>query len=240
MKQDGRLKLRPGVLKGTALVLEKVVGPTTKTSWWKCECQVCKHVSVRAANALNTEPKSCGNCIYEQRRYAKKTLQCPSCKKPVVANSNLRLKYCSKKCKLASVRHRDTAKRQRTIEDTITSVLHGIKSRASRRGLECDLTKEFLLELLDKQHGRCARTGRILEKSDGLSQARAVSNTVSVDRIDSDRGYTKDNVQLVTYNYNTAKNVMTDGGFLDMCKEVLTKAGYTVSALEVTVNHELP
>jgi hypothetical protein len=61
-------------------------------------------------------------------------------------------------------------------------------------------------------------------------------NVVSIDRIDSNAGYVKGNVQLVSYMYNTAKNKFGEKDLLELCIDVLTKAGYTVSERRAEVH----
>jgi len=45
-------------------------------------------------------------------------------------------------------------------------------------------------------------------------------DNVSVDRIDSKLGYTFDNIQLVRWCVNSAKNDMEQNDFIHMCREV--------------------
>ena len=42
----------------------------------------------------------------------------------------------------------------------------------------------------------------------------------SIDRIDSSKGYTKDNIQIVTKTINLAKRSLSDDDFIQMCLEV--------------------
>lgn len=50
----------------------------------------------------------------------------------------------------------------------------------------------------------------------------------SIDRIDSNKSYTHDNVQWVGVSVNTAKNSLTDEQFIDMCVSVARHQGYVV------------
>lgn len=52
--------------------------------------------------------------------------------------------------------------------------------------------------------------------------------TFSIDRKDSDKGYTDSNVQWVGVSANMAKNVLTDQQFLDLCLSVVRHNGYEV------------
>ena len=92
--------------------------------------------------------------------------------------------------------------------------------RRSKKGREnCDdynLTLEFILELKDKQNNRCALSGieMIWESNSGWKKA-------SIDRLDNDKGYTKDNVRLVAWGINQAMSNYSDDIFLEMCRAVV-------------------
>jgi len=75
------------------------------------------------------------------------------------------------------------------------------RKRAEKAGRPFDLTPEFLSALLAAQDGKCALTGIPFEEPRG---GRNNPFVLSLDRIDSTRGYTKDNVRLVVFAMNTA------------------------------------
>lgn len=81
-------------------------------------------------------------------------------------------------------------------------------------------------------------TARVLLPS--IEDTGGLRNTdphvVSIDRIDNDLGYVRGNVELVCYAYNVAKNKYTEEFFIEMCKDVLTNAGYVVSGKEGRVH----
>jgi hypothetical protein len=80
-----------------------------------------------------------------------------------------------------------------------------------------DLTPEFLLGLL---RAGCPRTGY------SWPQDRIIPAHLrpSMDRIDSDRGYTQDNLQLTVHWYNNAKNTYADFDVIEMCRMVVRQA----------------
>ena len=87
-------------------------------------------------------------------------------------------------------------------------------NRAIRKGLEYDLTMDWLKDQLDK--GCCAATGikfKLYPKSSVLNPFLP-----SIDRIDSSRGYTKDNCQVVIVGFNTLKSDNTNEEILQFCK----------------------
>ena len=74
-----------------------------------------------------------------------------------------------------------------------------------------------------KQQNKCAVTGLFLdEKYIHTKKQRKDKNPyqASLDRIDNDRGYTKDNVRFVCYMFNIARNDFDDDKVLQFCKQV--------------------
>lgn len=76
---------------------------------------------------------------------------------------------------------------------------HLIKTASYRNKFEVSITPDYLNEVWEKQQGRCAYTKLPL-----LATANQF-NTVSLDRIDSSKGYIVDNIQLVCTAVNTMK-----------------------------------
>jgi hypothetical protein len=95
-----------------------------------------------------------------------------------------------------------------------------LRLRAKRLDYEFNLNGKFLWELFLKQNRKCALSGIEI----GFPQAWGVKSktdiTASLDRIDSNKGYTKDNVQWVHKHINTMKMHMTDMEFISICKKV--------------------
>lgn len=95
---------------------------------------------------------------------------------------------------------------------------------AKTRGLEIEITKEDIIELWKLQKGLCALTGIPMQ----LVKAKRVNRTrnlnhyrASVDRIDSERGYAKDNIRLVCAYVNIMRSDMTDEQLKFWCESIL-------------------
>lgn len=99
----------------------------------------------------------------------------------------------------------------------------GARWRAQKDGLEFSISCSDLVALYVSQEGRCAITGETLTMSCG--KGRLPSN-LSIDRIDSSRGYVKDNVQLATFMANTIKRDLTMDGLRDFCIKVLARTSH--------------
>lgn len=94
-----------------------------------------------------------------------------------------------------------------------------IKTATYRNKFEVCLTVEDIKILWQKQEGRCVYTKLPL-----LATANQL-NTVSLDRIDSSKGYVAGNVQLVCSAVNKMKSNMTETQFIDLCLLVAQNNG---------------
>ncbi len=94
-------------------------------------------------------------------------------------------------------------KHPRTVEGTLISRFRAAKTRAKTQKLKFDITVEFLVKLYNSQEGKCALTGIPFDLSKSDKFSRNPYN-ISVDRVSSNLGYTKDNVRLVLVCVNVA------------------------------------
>lgn len=119
------------------------------------------------------------------------------------------------------------AKRKETRNTTLRGRCSALKanaaSRSKTKGWPFDLTIDFLVDLWNEQEGYCALTGR--ELLIGSTNRRWSEDLVSIDRIDNNKGYTKDNVWLVAQPVNYAKGVQTLEEFVRMCRQVIEVHG---------------
>lgn len=83
-----------------------------------------------------------------------------------------------------------------------------IKFGASRRNIPFEVSPEFLWNLFEKQKGKCALTGVDIILINKIKNNNVDWNvvTASLDRKDSNKGYTEDNVQWVHKEINRLKN----------------------------------
>jgi len=93
-----------------------------------------------------------------------------------------------------------------------------MKSRCEKANRRFDVTLEMLWGLFLKQDKKCALTG--LPIGFATRKERTVlkqANTASVDRIDSTKGYTADNVQWLHKDVNIMKNDFPLERFIEIC-----------------------
>jgi hypothetical protein len=86
--------------------------------------------------------------------------------------------------------------------------------RAAKAGRPCDITAADLMELWKLQRGRCQYSGVVMTPAVGRP------NTLSVERIDSSRGYTRDNVILVCDFANRMKLDYPLDAFVGYCHAI--------------------
>jgi hypothetical protein len=96
-------------------------------------------------------------------------------------------------------------------------------SRSKTKKKQFDLDIEFLLEMFEKQNGRCALTD-INFSFEKPKNYRVDPWTISLDRINSKLGYTKDNVRLVCTIVNFALNEWGEDNLIAMSKAVTERS----------------
>jgi len=91
------------------------------------------------------------------------------------------------------------------------------KRNAKFRGISFDLDSDMLWKKLLSTNQRCTLSGSLLEffDRDKTSYTRA-----SLDRIDSSKGYTIDNVQWVDLNINLGKSELSNEKYIEYCEHI--------------------
>lgn len=143
-----------------------------------------------------------------RKQSAKKDGLCPICKKCAAA---------------AWAKDRDSnLSRLRRYNETpngrAVHLVKNAKKRARIAGLKFDLVKEDVEQVLIK--GVCQRTG---VKFDFKSHDKFRNNPFapSIDKIDPFGHYTRDNIAVVCFAYNIAKNQFSHEEFVDFCHKVV-------------------
>ena len=101
--------------------------------------------------------------------------------------------YCSEYCK------------RKTHKSVYHHYLNGVKKRAIKTNKDYDLDETFIKKLLEeKQKNKCNLTNITIEVYDKKYE-KSLAHSASLDRIDSNLGYTKDNVQWISLGINYMK-----------------------------------
>ena len=104
---------------------------------------------------------------------------------------------------------------------------------ARQRGLDFNLTVEDLIQIYNKQKVKCFYTDvpLILKIHSGTSKGytrdnmHKFNNYLSIDRINSKKGYVTNNIRLSTIKFNTIKQDLSDEELKEMAKKILVKLG---------------
>lgn len=91
-----------------------------------------------------------------------------------------------------------------------------IKNRSYK--MKVTVTLEDLKKQWEKQEGICPFTGIDLDISEYKKINVDLKTSASIDRIDSNQGYIKDNIQWVSRAINLMKNNMSDEETWEMCR----------------------
>ena len=135
------------------------------------------------------------------------------------AKNSLKLTYICKDCSKKKVHE------YRNTETGVwITVWNNLSSNSKNRKLELSITKDDIKNLWEHQKGLCAITGFQMElaKSQKTSRARSFSPyRLSIDRIDNNIGYTKDNIRMVCAYVNIMRMDMTDAQLKFWCDAII-------------------
>jgi len=120
----------------------------------------------------------------------------------------------SKSCGCYNSEVRHEADRVGLISKTFWTLL---RRKARKRNIGVEINRIDAWQQFEKQKGKCALSGIDLTFS---NCTRDYSGTASIDRIDSRKSYTKDNIQWVHKNINIMKWDMSDDTFIEFCRAV--------------------
>ena len=90
------------------------------------------------------------------------------------------------------------------------------KGNAAARNIEFSITMEEMWEQWLIQDGKCKLTGKELL----LHASKGNNTTASLERIDSSKGYTKDNIQWIHKDIQRMKTNFDNEYFIEICKKV--------------------
>ncbi len=153
---------------------------------------------------------------------------CPVCNKeiynkPSVWKKLKGLATCSRTCRGEYLRQyylgnkNPNSKYKTPIETYFANKTTNIRSSAKKRKLDCNISNNFLLNQFEKQNGLCYYTSIPLKltstRDDKFSgEDQADMDVLSVDRLDSSKGYLEENIVLCCNGINKMKgNVNTEG-----------------------------
>lgn len=115
----------------------------------------------------------------------------------------------------------ESAKSRRKGYKEITGTFWKILTQGAKiRNLSVTITPKDLHDIFIKQNKKCALTGIPITLPQSRKDSESATCTASVDRIDSSKGYTIDNVQFVHKHINIMKRDHSQLYFINLCKQV--------------------
>lgn len=113
--------------------------------------------------------------------------------------------------------YKKTARTINTVDKKIGLIYSSAKTRAKRKNIPFTITKNDISLLWDTQRQKCFYT------NEPMSYELGSPSMVSIDRFDSDKGYTTGNICLTTWEINRIKNDIPLHRFLEICKKITEK-----------------
>ena len=120
--------------------------------------------------------------------------------------------WCKDCCNVGNIRSR--AKQNSTIEGRAKIFLQNAKKSAAKRQQLFELSVLDVIDCWNTQANICAYSGRLMTLEAGHL------NTVSIERIDSNVGYTPENTILVCQAINRMKSDFEFDNFYELCRDV--------------------
>lgn len=129
-----------------------------------------------------------------------------------------RLRYLKNKedpkfiAKRAEQAKKQWLKAETSVPHLVSQMLSAAKGRAKKYGFEFNIEKKDIEKLLEKSNWTCQATGH------KLTSKFNDPYKVSLDRINSNKGYVKGNIRVVATAFNYMKNEYTDRQFYKIAR----------------------
>lgn len=202
---------------GVSSVCKECHSEYRKNHYLLNKVKVLKQVSVYKKNnpviikshKMNVFSKKAGRSI---------ECKCSNCDNSIFKNkddfNNInKLMYCSKECKI------------KNSKSDYYYYLKQVEKRAKKMGREFDLDENFIKDLLEQVQCNKCNVSNIGIKLYNLKDIKSLYNTASLDRINSNKGYTKDNIQWICLGINYMKLDYTNDELHEILE--LIKDNYT-------------
>ena len=124
-------------------------------------------------------------------------------------------------CKACSINHMYNI--GSTFDGFIKMLYYDLISNAKKRDIQVNITINDIKSQYNNQIGLCALTRFKLTWTKYPNKSETHINNkynISVDRIDSNKDYTKDNIQLVCAMTNIIKYRLSSDKFIEICKKI--------------------
>jgi hypothetical protein len=137
------------------------------------------------------------------------------------------LEAARRNARAIQAREKKAAAEKRRIALSPRSALsHALHNALKRHPTERPATTDDLMALFKRQEGRCALSGITMTWNKG----GILPTSISIDRIDLERGYAPDNIRLLCFSVNAFRGRMNDGEMLEMARAIVN---HTAKPLEL-------
>lgn len=162
--------------------------------------KVCKECGLeKSVDLFRTHHHRCKACNAELAKLYRKRIKDNETEEEKELRTTNHREYYRERMSDPAIREKKTKQNQeRYIKNPKLHMLHRAKQRAKKKGLE------FSITLDDIEVPELCPVFKIPMIAGGDS-----FNSPSLDRIDSSKGYTKDNIMVISYRANTLKNDAT-------------------------------
>ncbi|MGI9492588.1 MAG: hypothetical protein ACR2QF_09340 [Geminicoccaceae bacterium] len=107
----------------------------------------------------------------------------------------------------------------------IGELLSSVKNRAKKRGMSCELTPSDIASMWRQSRGYCTLTG--IKLSEALPHhGRRRPWAPSIDRINSDKSYTRKNCRLICVAANYAMNEWGEKVLFELAEAIARQRGW--------------
>ena len=130
-------------------------------------------------------------------------------------------KYRKRKCRTC-VQDNNRRTYSSSYQQYLMRVGYSLKHARKKQGFDWELESEDLIDLWQRQKGRCALTNVIMTHHRDGGGSKAFN--ASVDRINPEVGYLKENLQLVCYAVNMLKGSLAPDEFFFWIKSIYEHA----------------
>ena len=171
----------------------------------------------------------CEKCFRERKRITIRgnKKKCAKCKKfkyfknfPYQKNKYLNLAAYCRPCELKRKKEKENRIQEKNPMIYIRRHFRSYKSSAKKRGIKFNISKNELYKIFEKQKGHCALSGERMTHIIGKGHMHKFPTNISLDRIDSNRGYVKGNVRFICTILNNLKYNLTSALFFKIIKKM--------------------
>ena len=181
-----------------------------------CDCWIEFKIE-RDVTRKNFCSRSCANSFSAKERFKNATTidQCANCKLDFISKS-ITHKFCSETCQSKAQVRRSYKYLNNNLQAYVKHLLY--KKERSK------LSVEYILDLYEKQNCKCAISGIELTCIK-IPDFKKVHTNLSIDRIDSSKGYEIGNIQLVCAIVNTMKLTLSKEELVWWCSKICDHSG---------------